>query len=120
MHELSIVRTLLREVELIAAAELGDVVEIHLGCGELSGYEPECLRTAFAQLQGPGRLEYARLVIHPIPLAAVCEQCSGEFEPADFRRACPQCGSPHTHFARGTELWLESIVLDETRKATVP
>lgn len=118
MHELSIVRALLREVEELVATESGDVVEIHLGCGELSGYEPECLRSAFAQLQGAGSWEQARLVIHPIPLAAVCEQCRKEFEPLEFRRACPLCASPRTRFVRGTELWLETIVLDKSKEPT--
>jgi Zn finger protein HypA/HybF involved in hydrogenase expression len=106
--------------QVVDRAGGGLVDEIHLGCGTLSGFEPSCLVSAFEQLRGGAHSATARLVIHPVALTAICDECEAEFEPAEFACICPGCGSLQTRIVRGDGLILEAIVLANTVEVRSP
>ncbi len=114
MHEFSLVRALLVQVEEILAGQGGGVVhEIHLECGPLSGVEPSLLISAFEQLRPPGPLGYSSLVIEPVRLKAACRACGEAFEPRQFIFRCPNCGSDDTEVIGGDSVILNNIVITE-------
>ena len=115
MHEMSIVRRLLDQVtELQRANGGGNVREIRVQVGPLSGVEAELMLSAFALLRGRAQLESAALAIDEVPLLAHCRTCSSDFAPVKFHFSCPACGAASTEITQGEAIMLESITLDDT------
>jgi hydrogenase nickel incorporation protein HypA/HybF len=116
MHEFSLVRSLLQQVRQLAADHGGGAVRhVRLQLGPLSGFEPALLLSAWQQSRDDGGLSRAELEIESVPLEAVCQNCSGTFQPLQFRFVCPVCGSGDTNVVRGDGVVLESIVLEESQ-----
>lgn len=114
MHELSLVRSLLLQVEtLVREHGGGRVGEIRLEIGPLSGVEPLLVQSAFAQLVESSAAAGAQLVIDEVPLGAVCSSCDRPFEVERFRFECPACASRQVRITRGDEFRLVSIVIRE-------
>jgi len=115
MHELSLVRSLLQQVEEIACAERASGVEyVCVALGPLSGVEPLLIRSAFEQLAPATAAAGAELVVDEIPLTVLCLDCGALFDAADFRFHCPECGSPQTRVVSGEEFRLMSVTIRES------
>ncbi len=118
MHEQSLVKTLLEQVERIrrghAAARIS---EVRVEVGPLSGVEPLLLASAFEQLAPGSTAAGARLVIDEVTLRAQCESCGCRFEVQDFFFRCPQC-SGNVRVTRGDAFLLVSVSLSEPRQGT--
>jgi hydrogenase nickel incorporation protein HypA/HybF len=113
MHELSLVRSLVTQVEQLVADHGGGIVrEIRLQCGSLSGVEPALMKSAFELLKHKTALGDATLVIEEIALAARCGKCQTMFHSERFHFVCPQCGSIDTEVVQGESVVLESIELE--------
>jgi hydrogenase nickel incorporation protein HypA/HybF len=113
MHERSLVRALLRQVEAIAEEHAPSrVVGIRVRIGEFSGVEAELLRSAYEELSAETMLEAAELTVDRVPLEAVCRQCGETFCIARFRFECPNCGGAQLTISGGEELLLESVVME--------
>ena len=92
MHEFSLVRSLLEQVERIVTEQGGRAaVEVRVEIGPLSGVEPLLVKEAFSQLSVD-----TTLIIDEVPLMASCHSCAREFELKEFRFACPHCSSRET------------------------
>lgn len=114
MHERSLVRQLLRQVEKLMIEHNAERVrEVRLSIGEFSGVEPELLETAFHELVGAGPLGDAVLELERVPLEAQCDACDCQFAVERFAFLCPQCHSTEVTVLRGEQLMLESLVLEE-------
>lgn len=113
MHEFSLVRSLIRQVESILADEGGRATEIEVSMGKLSGVEPMLVQSAFAQLAPASQLGEANLRIVETELMAVCRQCHREFEVQSFRFQCPECAGRTVDVTRGDEFRLVSISVGE-------
>ena len=108
MHEFSLVRSLLEQVDRIVTSHGGRVaVEVRVEIGPLSGVEPLLVKAAFNQLAGDGTL-----IIDEVPLTARCHSCHTEFELENFRFVCPHCDSRETSVVRGDALRLMSVTVD--------
>ena len=113
MHELSLVRSLLNQVERLVADHGGGIVrEIRLQCGPLSGIEPVLMRSAFELLKGEHAFAAATLVIAEVTLAVRCGNCQTTFHPVRFHFVCPECGCGDTEVTQGESVVLESIELE--------
>ncbi len=113
MHEISLVRSLIAQVEQLVAREgSGAVRTIHLQCGPLSGVEPTLMKSAFELLRQESALSDASLLIEQTPLKAVCRECQIEFRPERFRFVCPRCGCVDVEVIAGDAVILESIELE--------
>jgi hydrogenase nickel incorporation protein HypA/HybF len=118
MHEYSLARSLVRQVEdLRLEQDAAHVVCVQLRVGEFSGIEPELLRSAFDDLVSCTPLEGARLQMKRVPILARCESCGIEFAipstgPSRFRFRCPDCRGHDLSIEQGENLLLESVTME--------
>ena len=123
MHEISLVRSLLAQVDRIVTEQGGRAaVEVRVEIGPLSGVEPLLVKAAFVQLAGGRRSRETSdrtltssattLIIDEVPLTALCQSCHTEFELEHFRFVCPDCGSRETSVVRGDAFRLISVTVD--------
>ena len=130
MHEFSLVRSLLEQVDEIVISNHGrSAKEIHVEIGPLSGVEPLLVKEAFEQLSGSRSRETSirvltnsatTLVIDEVPLTARCQDCCTEFELSNFRFICPNCGGRETRILRGDAFRLMSVTIETTMETKVP
>lgn len=115
MHERSLVKALLRQVEDVAAAHPGSHLRsIRVRIGELSGVEPELLVSAYSDLAADTTLRGVSLDLERVPLEAVCNQCGHRFQVKRFHFQCDRCGSLHLTLRGGEEMVLDSVTMEET------
>ena len=120
MHELSLVRSLLRQVEQVRAEHGGLTVEtILIEVGPLSGVEPLLVESAFQQIQAECGLPQASLVVAEVPLTALCEHC-GEVAVDPVRIDCPSCGNRDVRIVGGDSVRLESVTLQFAKREEQP
>ena len=113
MHEMSLVRSLLRQVEDLLIDHGGESVSaIHVEMGPLSGVDRVLIELAFEQLVVTTFCADARLVIDEIPLSARCRDCQTEFNLEDFRFVCPQCDSQQVQITGGDEFRLLEVEIE--------
>jgi len=115
LHELGIVQELinLAEQELLKAEFEGQVSEVTVKVGRLSGANPEALRFAFEAVVSQSRLEGASLNIVEINPLCKCSECGSEQEIAEYIFVCPACGSHNILISGGTDLNLESLEVED-------
>lgn len=111
MHELSLVKSLLAQVDRIRSDNGGLAVDgIHVEVGPLSGVEPVLLQTAFEQIAQEYGVAGARLVIDEVPLTARCKSC-GPVAVEPVRIRCPHCGNDDVQIVSGDEVRLNSVTI---------
>lgn len=115
MHERSLVRALLRQVEgLSAEYPTSRVVQVRVRVGEFSGVEPDLLAMAYDDLVGETPFSGAELAMDRVPLEATCDDCGCSFRIERYKFQCSTCGSRRLSVQGGEELLLESVVMEET------
>ena len=114
MHERSLVKSLLRQIDEIAAQHHDSrVTGVHVEIGPLSGVEAECVRLAYEELREGTRCEQAPLVIEPSGLVIRCLQCARESRLESFLFRCESCGSGRVQVISGDAFRLLSITIQE-------
>ncbi len=114
MHEFSLVRSLLEQVDRIVVEQGGHAaVEVRVEIGPLSGVEPLLVKEAFTQLAGK-----TTLIVDEVSLAARCDSCHVEFELDAFHFVCPHCGNRETRVVRGDAFRLMSVTVDVPEDVT--
>jgi hydrogenase nickel incorporation protein HypA/HybF len=112
MHELALCRSLLAEVEGVAAARGAvAVTRIRLRVGPLSGVEPALLERAFLVVRAGSRAAAAALEIEALPLLVRCTACGAEQEAALSPFACARCGDGAVRLLGGDELLVTQVEL---------
>jgi len=113
MHERSLVQNLLRQVaEIVAAEGGGQVTEIHVQAGDLSGVEPLLFQTAFDDMVSAVFSSDCQLALEVVPVTAVCSQCGHQFEIVDFQFRCPACQVGSVRVIQGDEVTLISVTIN--------
>lgn len=113
MHEESLVRRLLRDLDALAVRHAATrATLVRLQVGEFSGVDPELIRLAFERLSANTVADRAVLEVRRIPLAARCSTCAKTFPVAGFRFRCPDCPGTEVEIVGGEELLLESVTFD--------
>ncbi len=115
MHEMSIVQTLLEQVqeEVAQAGHTGKVVSLQLIIGRLSGVHADSIRFAY-QLLAPDSIACdAQLLIEEPQAELVCNRCHARAEIEELHASCPHCGSGDVTIRGGHELLLQSIELED-------
>ena len=114
MHEIGIVRQLVRTVTDFAAAnDVCDVREVVVDCGELSLVIPEYIEELYPAVAKGSILEHARLTIHTVPGMAECDACDEIFNVIECKGYCPSCGSFDKTVLTGREFTIREIVVPE-------
>ncbi|MEX0613442.1 MAG: hydrogenase maturation nickel metallochaperone HypA [Pirellulales bacterium] len=116
MHERSLVKALLRQVEGVAAEHPGShVLSIRVRIGEFSGVEPELLASAYDDLVMNTPFCGAALDLERVPLEGVCEQCGSRFGIERFNFQCAKCGSLRLTVHGGEEMLLDAVTMEEAQ-----
>ena len=117
MHEIGILRQLVRTVADFAAANgIRDIREVVVDCGELSLVIPEYLEELYPVAVKGSLLEKAKLTIHTVPGLAECEDCDEIFNVVEHKGVCPNCGSFEKSVLSGKEFTVREIVVPNEEK----
>lgn len=113
MHERSLVRALLSQVQDLQAKQGAErVLTVRVSIGEFSGVESELVRSAFEEFVDDSPACGASLEVVNVPLESRCRICGCEFVVENFRFRCPQCGDARVDIIRGEGIVLESVTLE--------
>ena len=112
MHEIGIVRQLLRTVSAFAEEnDIREIREVVVDCGELSLVIPDYVEQLYPSVVKGIILEGAGLTIHMIPGLAECEDCDEIFNVVEHKGYCPNCGSFQKTVLSGKEFTIREIVV---------
>ena len=115
MHEIGIVRQLLRTVTDFAQENsVHEIHEVVVDCGELSLVIPEYLEELYPVVVKGSILENTRLTIHMVPGLAECDDCDEIFNVVEHRGFCPHCGSFRKTVLSGKDFTIREITVPET------
>ncbi len=118
MHERSLIRNLLRQVEQIVVEQGGgQVAEIRVQVGDLSGVEPLLFQTAFDDMAPAVFSSDCQLVLSLVPVTAVCDECDHQFVIVDFQFHCPECQAKAVQVIQGDEVTLFSVTINSNNTA---
>ncbi|MCA9048806.1 MAG: hydrogenase maturation nickel metallochaperone HypA [Planctomycetaceae bacterium] len=114
MHEESLVRSLIRQVEQIAEQHHAVFVrEIRTEAGPLSGVEPVLVQSAFQRITSDHVLcGRAVLLIDEPGLHGECGPCGKSFVLQTAEFLCPHCQSGQIRITRGDDFRLIDVVLE--------
>ena len=111
MHEYSIVQALVEKVEAEAGRRGAIAVErVVVRIGELSGVDPELLRTAYVTFRPRTVCENAALDVATVSASWVCRNCGRPVAPGGVLR-CGACDAPAV-LQHGDEILLERIEME--------
>ena len=114
MHEIGILRQLVRTVEAFAAENgVSDIREVVVDCGELSLVIPEYLEELYPVAAKGSLLQDAKLTIRMVPGLAECEDCDEIFNVIEHKGYCPNCGSFEKTVLSGREFSVREIVVPD-------
>ena len=117
MHEIGIVRQLIRTVTDFAAENgVRDIREVVVDCGELSLVIPEYVEELFPVAAKDSILKDAKLTINMVPGLAECEDCDEIFNVIEHKGYCPNCGSFDKTVLSGKEFTIREIVVPDEPK----
>ena len=112
MHERSLVRALLRQVEKLRENHAAErVLAVRITVGEFSGVELELVRSAFVELTVSPTIAGAEFQIDRVPLECKCLVCGSLTLVKNFRFECGNCSSRRLEVVRGEEMVLECVTL---------
>lgn len=119
MHEIGIVRQLVRTVTDFAAEnQVREVCEVVVDCGELSLVIPEYLQELYPAVAKGSILEKAKLTVHMVPGLAECEDCDEIFNVVECKGYCPNCGSFDKTVLSGKDFTIREILVPTEEEAT--
>jgi hydrogenase nickel incorporation protein HypA/HybF len=111
MHEYSIVQNLMEHIEAQARRHGARSVHgVSVRIGELSGIEPDLLRTAYDLVRERSICAEAPLTITMVPARWECRACAAEI-PAGQPLRCATCGAP-ARLATGDDILLDRLELE--------
>jgi len=112
MHEYSLVRSLLNQMEAICRQhDAARITAVDLSVGEFSGVDADLLQSAFEQLSAERWPTPIRLVVTRVPLTATCGPCQKSFPVQQFHFVCPVCQANDVTISSGEGLVLERVRL---------
>lgn len=113
MHEYSLARSLLRQVDALRHERRADrVLVVKIRIGEFAGIEPELLASAFDNLSSQSAARGACLEIQRVSLTVRCHACSRESKVDRYRFVCAHCECRAVEIMSGDEMQLESITME--------
>ncbi len=107
MHELSIMRDIVRICEENAKGSPIKTVTIEIG--ELSGIVPDALDFCFESCTKGTLLENARMVINVISPQVRCNTCGALFSAKAYYDSCPECKGFDIEILFGEELRVKEL-----------
>lgn len=114
MHELSIMQSLVEQLDAIAHQHHADrIARFTIEVGELSNIVPEILVNAFALIKAETPLlAHTLMEVRQIPIILSCNACGRKFSPEMLKFRCDECGSVDVQMLQGEELLLRDVELE--------
>lgn len=110
MHEFSICRSLIDQVEDVAREHRATAIKvIVVGLGPLSGIQPDELRQTFPLVSAGTIADGARLQIRNHPLQWRCLDCGEPSQTMTPTDRCGQCHSDNLQLLGGDKIVLEHV-----------
>ena len=114
MHETALMANILSiATENLKGYNIEKVNSVSLKVGRLANVLNDALEFAFESQTASGLFKGARLDIEIVPITACCEKCGKEFQSMDIPPLCPVCGSNEVKITGGTEIFIDSVDVDE-------
>ena len=114
MHEIGIVRQLVRTVEDFAARNgIHRIDAVVVDCGELSLVIPKYLKEIYPAVIEGTILEHAELIVEETPGLAECDDCDEIFNVVEHKGYCPACGSFNKTVLSGRDCAIKEIRVAE-------
>ena len=114
MHEISLVRNILRTLQEEFPDRIDKLVGIYLQVGLLSNIQPILMQTAFeAVLLDEPTYSGARLEVEVLPILIACEACGATTEVQDYHFVC-RCGAPSSNIIQGQEMMINKVEFEIT------
>lgn len=111
MHELALAQEMLVILsEEAARHRLKKVTGVTVEVGVLANVIPESLSFAFEALTEETDFEGAALILHEIPVKALCQDCGANYTTLQTPFFCPQCKSSKATILAGRELHIVNLV----------
>ena len=119
MHEIGIVRQILRTVEQFAEENgVRDIREVAVDCGELSLVIPKYLQELYPVVVKDSILRNAKLRVNIVPGLAECDDCDEIFNVVEHEGRCPNCGSFEKTILSGREFTIREITVADPAATT--
>ena len=113
MHEISLVRNILKTLEEEFPGRLERIRCIHLTAGLLSNVQPILMQNAFeAVLLEEPKYNKATLQVEVLPILVYCDDCDKTTEVVNYTFAC-SCGKPSKNIVQGEELLISKVEFEE-------
>lgn len=111
MHELSIVFSIIDQVEEIAKDNnVSEVTALTLQIGEVSMVIPSYLEDCYNwAIQKSAYMKNCKLTIEMIEGITYCEDCQKTYKTTEFGKTCPHCQSERTYLIQGNETNIKEI-----------
>ena len=108
MHEIGVVRSMMRTVEDFARENgIDEIVSIVLEIGDLSMIIPKYVEDIYSVVSKGTRFEGTELVIETVEGQGVCRDCKRAF-PIGY---CPRCGKRNADIISGRDFIIKEIVV---------
>jgi hydrogenase nickel incorporation protein HypA/HybF len=108
MHELSLCRQIIKQVEKSISIEK-KVITVNILVGKISSVDCESLTFWFPTVAKSSRLASAKMIVETCDAKARCEQCDNVFHIDERYCPCPKCSSYHHQLLSGDELFIQSV-----------
>ena len=112
MHELGIVTYVIDQLkEIMEKNNLKELESVTLEFGEVSGIEPEYLRSCWDwYAKKTPLIEHAQFLYETIPAVTWCNACKKTYPTLKYGKTCPYCGNGETWLQQGNEMNIKQIV----------
>jgi len=109
MHEISLVRNILKTLEEEFPSRVERIRCIQLTAGLLSNVQPILMQNAFeAVLLEEPKYNKATLQVEVLPILVYCDDCDKTTEVVNYTFAC-SCGKPSKNIVQGEELLISKV-----------
>jgi len=116
MHEISLVRNIMRTLEDEFPGRLPRVTRVQVKAGLLSNVQPVLLQNAFeAVAEDQPEYSHIRLEVIVLPILIRCDECDRMHEVEAYRFVCA-CGKPSRNVVQGDELYISEVEFADDEK----
>lgn len=110
MHEMSLVQSIIKQVEaFIGEQKITQVSTVTVSVGALSGVDVDSLTFWFPVVAQKSCLARANLVVQRVEGCAKCQDCQARYALPTLLTPCPVCNSYQRAVIAGKELFIQSI-----------
>ncbi|MBR0139936.1 MAG: hydrogenase maturation nickel metallochaperone HypA [Firmicutes bacterium] len=111
MHELSIVKHIMKSIEEVAEEEgVTRIGSVTLEVGEVSGIVIEQIKDCWLYFREKVPMfTEAELKVIETPAVTWCDGCKRTYETVKYGKICPYCSSPRTWLIEGNDCSIKEI-----------